>query len=87
MCTSTWTLARHCAPHPYLFIRLFNLGKIVEIVLHGDADDVYSTRTRQPLLGHQLTEMLLRSEEHRKHHLDSVPKSLHQEGSVAEPTS
>lgn len=62
-------------PHSYLFIRLFNFGKIIEIVFHSDTDDVYSVRSQQPLSCHQLTEMLLKSTAHRKYHLDTVPKS------------
>lgn len=34
----------------------------IEIVFHSDTDDVYSVRIQQPLLCHQLIEMLLEAE-------------------------
>lgn len=67
--------SRDSAPRSYLFIRLFNLGEIIEVVFHSDADDVHGVRSRQPLFRHQLTEMLLKSTDHSEHHLDAVPKS------------
>lgn len=47
-------------PFVYLFIWLFNFGKVIEIVFYSDTDDVHSIRPQQPLLCHQLIQMLLK---------------------------